>query len=402
MVVACNEDFRAMGGDRAPQGHPLPLSLDAFIPRYTRRTFGRNLERCLNTGTAAEFEQAFDLPDGVRWWRLTIRPFVPSGSSTEQLLLLTGLDITAKMELQEALKVSTERFESVVDAAYDGIVTIDQEQNITLFNRAAEDLFGYDADEVLGKPLSVLLPPQVRPDHGHLVRGFGTSPVRSRQMDERNRVQGQHRDGHLFPIEIAISKILVGGRMEFTAIIRDIADKVRLLDLLEKQAATDPLTGLANRRAFAERAGRLIREARTAGTAFSVLLLDVDHFKAINDTHGHDVGDQVLRLLATMGARTLRHRDVFGRHGGEEFVVAMPSTDAEQALATGERLRRLFADQDFDDTWSGPTVRFTVSIGVTTLTDADDGLEPLLRRADQALYQAKESGRNRVVQATDG
>jgi PAS domain S-box-containing protein len=152
------------------------------------------------------------------------------------------------MNLQHDLEISTSRFRSVVDAAYDAIITIDQEHNITLFNRAAENLFGYSSSEVIGEPLLRLLPETTRQHHSEYVHQFARSPVHSRQMDERNLIQGQHRDGTLLPVEIAISKINVDGIIEFTAIIRDIEDRVRLMGLLQRQAVTDQLTGLPNRR----------------------------------------------------------------------------------------------------------------------------------------------------------
>ncbi|MDP3287686.1 MAG: sensor domain-containing diguanylate cyclase, partial [Methyloversatilis sp.] len=295
--------------------------------------------------------------------------------------------------LHRALEVSTSRFRSVVDAAYDAIVTVDQQQRITLFNRAAEHLFGYEQAQMLGQPLEALIPEQHREHHGDYVHQFARSPVKSREMNERNRIYGQHQDGTRIPVEIAISKINVDGGVEFTAVVRDITDRVHLMDVLQKQAASDALTGLPNRRDFALRAAELMKSTKP----FSVLMLDVDHFKRVNDSHGHDIGDEVLRLLARVGAATVRHRDIFARLGGEEFVVALPDTDAAQALNMGERLRAVFEEQDFDHEWkSGQPVPFTVSIGVATRVDGETDLEALLKRADQALYRAKGAGRNRV------
>src|SRR5262249_38432032 len=152
------------------------------------------------------------------------------------------------------------------------------------------------------------------------IHQFARSPVHSRQMDERNLIYGQHRDGSLLPVEIAISKINVDGLLEFTAVIRDISDRVRLMDLLQKEAGTDELTGLPNRREFLDVVENVLR----TNDPISVALLDIDYFKKVNDTHGHDVGDEVLRVLAKVGTEASRNMDVFARWGGEEFVVAMP------------------------------------------------------------------------------
>jgi diguanylate cyclase (GGDEF)-like protein/PAS domain S-box-containing protein len=308
-------------------------------------------------------------------------------------ILVTGLDITPKMQLMHELEVSTSRFRSVVDAAYDAIITIDQQHEITLFNRAAENLFGYASTEVLGRRIEMLLPEKYRDHHARYVQQFAKSPVNSRQMDERNRVYGQHRDGSLLPVEIAISKINVGGLIEFTAVIRDITDRVRLMDLLQKQAVTDELTGLPNRREFLEVAEGILGSDQS----LAVFLLDIDYFKKINDTYGHDVGDEVLRILAKVGMASCRKVDVFARWGGEEFVALMPDTDAQEAREAAEALRTTIERQDFMHTWrAGMPVPFTVSIGVATRAAGEREVEAILKRADQALYRAKENGRNRV------
>ncbi|MDP2870489.1 diguanylate cyclase [Methyloversatilis sp.] len=394
-VAACNDSFfQMLGGRNRSLSFPFPL--DALLPSYSRRELRAKIHECFSTGLAQELEQAYDLRDGTHWWRLSLKPFRHDGSDGGDAIsgiLLTGLDITTKVQLHRALEVSTSRFRSVVDAAYDAIVTVDQQQRITLFNRAAEHLFGYEQAQMLGQPLEALIPEQHREHHGDYVHQFARSPVKSREMNERNRIYGQHQDGTRIPVEIAISKINVDGGVEFTAVVRDITDRVHLMDVLQKQAASDALTGLPNRRDFALRAAELMKSTKP----FSVLMLDVDHFKRVNDSHGHDIGDEVLRLLARVGAATVRHRDIFARLGGEEFVVALPDTDAAQALNMGERLRAVFEEQDFDHDWkSGQPVPFTVSIGVATRVDGETDLEALLKRADQALYRAKGAGRNRV------
>ena len=130
----------------------------------------------------------------------------------------------------------------------------------------------------------------------------------------------------------------------------------------------------------------------------SVLILDVDHFKRVNDTYGHDVGDEVLRVLAKVGASTVRHLDVFARFGGEEFVAVLPGTDKSQARAMAERLRLVFEQQDFEHEWkAGVSIPFTVSIGVATREQSETDIDVLLKRADIALYRAKSSGRNAVA-----
>jgi len=397
IVSACNEYFFEMTGGRRPGSgaRNFPIPLDTLIPSYARLDFRKKVQECFTTGVAQELEQAYDLRDGTLWWRLSLKPFrhVAGGNSTVLEILITGLDITSKMMLTRDLEVSTSRFRSVVNAAYDAIITIDQAQNITLFNRAAENIFGYDSVDMIGKPLVNLLPEAYRANHPAHIHQFAKSPVHSRQMDERNRIYGQHRDGSLLPVEIAISKINVNGLLEFTAVIRDISDRVRLMDLLQKEAGTDELTGLPNRREFLEVAENVLR----TDDPMSICLLDIDYFKKVNDTYGHDAGDEVLRVLAKVGTAASRNMDVFARWGGEEFVVAMPGTDLEPARARAEMLRATIEKQEFSHNWrTGDGIPFTVSIGVATRTPGEHDLDAILKRADKALYKAKEEGRNRV------
>lgn len=375
--------------------HAFPFALDALVPSYARREIRAKLQECFLKGVPQELEQAYDLKDGTHWWRLSLKPLRHSDANASRLeILVTGLDITPKMLLTHQLAVSTSRFRSVVDAAYDAIITVDQQHRITLFNRAAESLFGYEQAEMIDQPLEILIPEAHRDRHQEYVRQFARSPVKSRQMDERNLIYGQHRDGSKIPVEIAISKISVNGLVEFTAVIRDITDRVHLMDILQRQAATDELTGLPNRREFTEVVERMMHSQR----ALSLLILDVDHFKAVNDTHGHDVGDEVLRALAKVGGATVRHLDIFARLGGEEFVAALPGTTLEQAEAMAERLRLIFEQQDFEHPWrSGAPISFTVSIGVATRGSDDADVASILKRADEALYRAKQAGRNRVA-----
>jgi diguanylate cyclase (GGDEF)-like protein len=213
-------------------------------------------------------------------------------------------------------------------------------------------------------------------------------------MNERALIYGRHRDGRLLPVEIAISKINVGGIIEFTAIVRDIEDRVRLMNLLQRQAVTDQLTGLPNRREFLAVVGNVLKSAEV----LSVFMLDIDLFKKVNDTFGHDAGDEVLRVLAKVGAADCRTKDVFARWGGEEFVAALPGTNEEQARAVAERLRAKFEAQDFAHDWhtTGHPIPFTVSIGVAMRAPGEADIEAIMKRADEALYKAKGAGRNRV------
>jgi diguanylate cyclase (GGDEF)-like protein len=155
------------------------------------------------------------------------------------------------------------------------------------------------------------------------------------------------------------------------------------------------LTGLNNRRNFMQLSETELSRTSRHGGALSVLMLDIDNFKQVNDTHGHQVGDTVIQMLAAVCQEQLRDLDVIGRLGGEEFAVTMPNADREQALLVAERLRQA-VEASSVLLPHGPALRFTVSIGVTTLADGLTNLDTLLDQSDKALYRAKNSGRNRV------
>ena len=164
-----------------------------------------------------------------------------------------------------------------------------------------------------------------------------------------------------------------------------------------EMAITDALTGLFNRRYMESHLGTLIEQAAARGKPLSALVLDIDYFKAINDSHGHDAGDDVLRDFALRIKRSIRGIDLACRYGGEEFVIIMPETDMAVAAMVAERLRRRIAAEPFAIAQGSRQIPVTISIGIAGLRGKDDTAPALLKRADQALYRAKRDGRNRVV-----
>ena len=172
----------------------------------------------------------------------------------------------------------------------------------------------------------------------------------------------------------------------------------RIAHLLEAQAHTDPLTGLSNRRHFFEVADAELARSRRYGTPLSLLMLDIDRFKEVNDLHGHRAGDRVLQQLARTCLEVLRNVDVAGRVGGEEFAVLLPETELAGAMEVAERLREA-VEKSAVDREEGRALRITVSVGVAIL-EAHSNLDTLLSQADTALYDAKHQGRNRVCAFT--
>lgn len=302
----------------------------------------------------------------------------------------------ARKRLEEQLRLSEERLAGIIELAQDAILTTDENLNITLFNPAAERLFGYASDQIVGRPVSLLIPERVRHSHAMFVTTFAGSNVSTRAMSDRGEVTGLTFDGREFPAEISIAKLQHPNGMLYTAVVRDISERKRVEQELRRMATTDPLTGLWNRRRFMELSEGELSRMRRYGRPVSVLMLDIDHFKAINDTHGHAAGDEALCLLADLCRSALRETDHLGRLGGEEFAVLLPETALDEAADVAERLRRRLAASAFPLS-CGVTLRMTASIGVASCAADDTAIDRALGRADHALYRAKNSGRNQVV-----
>lgn len=209
---------------------------------------------------------------------------------------------------------------------------------------------------------------------------------------------GQHEQLHnlIVPLVFCLGACFVW--LNFMQAMRTAVD-VRRIALLERENITDALTGIYNRRHLDRRLKEAFEAARRHGHPLAVLILDIDHFKKINDQHGHAVGDLALRHLGQLCLDTVRASDVVARYGGEEIVVIAPHTTAAQGAELAERLRKKVATTPLLIHTEGEPrreVRFTLSIGVASLTAHDDSGAKLLERADQALYRAKAEGRNRV------
>jgi two-component system cell cycle response regulator len=206
-------------------------------------------------------------------------------------------------------------------------------------------------------------------------------------------------------LEIGVSDYLLRpiDKNEMLARVRTQIRKKRYTERLRdnvqmsiEMAITDPLTGLYNRRYMESHLGSLLEQATARKKPLTVLVLDIDYFKAVNDTHGHDAGDDVLREFSVRIKKSIRGIDLACRYGGEEFVVVMPETDLAVATMVAERLRRRIATEPFPIQNGSSAIEVTISVGISALTK-DDNAAKLLKRADAALYRAKRDGRNRVV-----
>jgi diguanylate cyclase (GGDEF)-like protein len=200
-----------------------------------------------------------------------------------------------------------------------------------------------------------------------------------------------------FIAEFSAIKMEYNGAPAILVALNDISERKALEVELVKQASTDPLTGIGNRRHFMLQAEQEMGRARRFGRPFSVMMMDVDHFKPINDRHGHAVGDVVLQAVVRRASDGLRQSDQIARLGGEEFAAMLPETNLAAAAAVAERIRQNLVSRPIIA--SGKAIDCTISIGTAEMREGDITIDDLLRRADEALYRAKAAGRNRVEQA---
>ena len=288
----------------------------------------------------------------------------------------------------------------VLENLHDGLYCTDTHRVITFWNHAAERITGYPAAEVLGRSCAANILVHVDTDGRSLCRGL--CPLAMTMADCVGReaeVFLRHRDGHRVPVLVRTGPLkdrqgqVVGGIELFTDLSNILANNSRVREL-EQLALLDTLTQLANRAYLQREIEARFEEMRRYGIPFGLLFMDIDFFKRFNDTYGHDVGDEVLKLVANTFVANSRAFDVYGRWGGEEFVGVIRSIDAEDLAVLGNRMRVLI-NQSF---LMHDEARLGVSISLgATVAHPDDTAESLIKRADHLLYQSKKEGRNRLT-----
>lgn len=291
----------------------------------------------------------------------------------------------------------------------DALLVVDTAGRITLANAQAETLFGYTRDELVGQPIEILIPPRFAAHHEAHRQRF-MQETHSRPMGKAAELYALNRSGSEFPVDIMLSPMEVEGEHLVLCVVRDITARKQVENALKQQAITlqklhaelktqanhDSLTGLLNRRAFFELAEQMLKLAHRRQEYVALMMVDLDHFKRVNDQFGHAEGDKVLIATAHALKTTARDNDIVARHGGEEFVVAVLGANQAESMAAAERLRLAIAAIEDQQ------APVTASIGVATLQpspdkrDASQVLAELLHQADQALYAAKHNGRNQV------
>ena len=321
-----------------------------------------------------------------------------SGLGTGVLLsLLTWLLMRGRRRaLQAALDISASeaKLRAIVDTAMDAVVQMDAQGLVTGWSGQAANLFGWTQAEALGRPLhEMIIPPQYREAHLLGLKRFQQTGE-SKMLNKRIEIMALRRDGGEFHVELTISLVCLEGKTEFCAFISDITEQKHADALIWKQANFDPLTHLPNRHMFHERLGEDIRAAQSSGLKLAVLFIDLDRFKEVNDTLGHNVGDLLLTEVAQRLGASVRKTDLVARLGGDEFTIILSQlNDTQQVDTIAQNILRRLAEPF---TLNEEMAYISASMGITLYPEDAREVEQLLMNADQAMYAAKQTGRNRV------
>jgi diguanylate cyclase (GGDEF)-like protein/PAS domain S-box-containing protein len=291
-------------------------------------------------------------------------------------------------------------YERIVDNLHDGLYFVDRDRIITYWNKAAELITGFKADEVLGKSCLNNILTHIDCNGNNLC--IGECPL-AKTIDDGSNHQDEiymhHKDGHRILVSVRVSALtdsngkITGGIELFTDINNHDANNLRIKEL-EKLALLDTLTQLANRNCIERDMHIRLEENKRFNMPFGIFFIDIDNFKTVNDTYGHDIGDNVLKFVANTFTTNARPFDIYGRWGGEEFIGIIRNISINDLELLGNRIRTLIENSYIIH--DNEKLAVTVSIGAT-LVNADDTINSLIKRADTLLYKSKERGRNCIT-----
>jgi diguanylate cyclase (GGDEF)-like protein/PAS domain S-box-containing protein len=323
--------------------------------------------------------------------KMMLSASLPIHYEGQDAILVTGMDMTEHAEMAEALRASEKNFRQLFENMQEVYYRTDANGIVQMIGPGVRNVLGFEPHELLGKAVESFYP-----------QASDRDAIKETLM-ENGKVsdfpgQAVRKDGRVIDISIN-SRALYDDSGVFSGVegtYRDVTQRKIMERELQRLATTDALTEIANRRSFLEQAEQIFKASQRYQTSFTMLMLDLDLFKAINDKYGHLGGDKVLTRFAHTVGLELRDSDVFGRLGGEEFCILLQQAHRDEAINVAERIRQRIQDLSFKDP-AGDLFTLTVSIGVTNNLESDERLANLLERADKALYQAKQTGRNKVI-----
>lgn len=396
-LIRCNQRMADIMGYQSPE-ELIGMSMKHMhLSEERYKKFGELYYDTLVAGEQIQIEYEIKRRDGTPVWCMFSGKAMDSAVPPDlnKGVLWVADDITEKKHTQIQLTESLAQLEVIFNNSQVGIMHLKGGRYLQRGNQRLADILGYASpEEMIGLSMRNLhLSPKKYHDYG---KRFYETLIKGKNIHVEYELS--RKDGT--PVWCSLS----GKALDTDSppnldkgvlwIIDDISDRKRLEEQLIELASVDALTGALNRRVFQEQVSRELAIHSRYDRHFSLLMIDIDHFKSINDSYGHATGDNVLCHIVKMIHGLLRESDIFGRLGGEEFAVAMPDCDKEDAIKTAERIRQAIAKSPIKTSEQNTCV-VTISIGVASCPPFSD-LTKLLKHADQALYKAKQGGRNKV------
>lgn len=311
----------------------------------------------------------------------------PSGD----IFFIEGRDISKFVRSAEALREREERLQGILSSVAEGIITLNDSGRVESANPAAERMFGYRRGQMAGIDLGELMPENMRAHHQRFFDAYmaGLFPTLMGRLVEG---VGLRMDSSTFPMEISVSELRHGRHRLFTAIVRDISERKENEDRIRRLAHHDNLTGLPNRNLLNDRMNHALARVKRNGGRMAVLFVDLDKFKPINDTLGHEAGDCVLREVSERLASCVRSSDTVARVGGDEFVVVVEEIQRPAEAATVAR--KIIETLSLPVYYNGHPCQVGASIGVAVFPDDGNSMDEVCKAADVAMYRVKHAGRN--------
>lgn len=286
---------------------------------------------------------------------------------------------------------------NILDEIREGVYVTDKDKVITYWNRGATEITGYEREDIMGSSCQHNTLAHID-DHGKLLCDDGCPIDKAISGRETVEVEAylHHKNGYRLPVHIRTAPVIgpEGDVVGACEVFTDISSKItteKKINELKRLAMLDPLTNLANRRYIDSYLQKRIEENKTSQLALGVIFYDIDYFKTINDTYGHDVGDRVIQMVANTLKMSERSLDVVGRWGGEELIEIIPNATNEYLQLIAERNRILIENSDL--ALESELIKVTVSVGATLIGD-EDTIESMIKRADRLMYESKGKGRN--------
>jgi diguanylate cyclase (GGDEF)-like protein/PAS domain S-box-containing protein len=309
---------------------------------------------------------------------------------TEEVFLVEGRDISRFVKSAEALREREERLQGVLSSVAEGIITVNEQGIIETTNPAVERMFGYEPGKLLNKHIATLMTDDLRHHHDGLFNSYLAGG--QRLMGRAVESYGRRADGSQFPMEISVAELRHGKGRLFTGILRDISERRENEERIKRLAHHDALTGLPNRNLLNDRLTHAMARVRRHGGRMAVLYVDLDKFKPINDTLGHEAGDFVLREVSRRLNICIRSSDTVARVGGDEFVVVVEEIGRpSEAAMVAHKIIDVLTEPVL---YREHSCIVGASIGIAVFPDDGATMEEVSKAADVAMYRVKHGGRN--------